>query len=108
MTPRYQEFAVAAALAPHVHCLWSFEASEDGGEQAIPPDGRAELIVHRGAPYEERGDDGRWRAQPTLLFRRPVDAPAGVALARRGRGARDALHARGCVGVRGTRDGPMQ
>ena len=83
MTPRYEEFAVDAALAPHVHCLWSFEASEDGGEQAIPPDGRAELIVHRGAPYEEQGDDGRWHAQPMLLFAGQLTRP----LVLRSRGA---------------------
>jgi AraC-like DNA-binding protein len=83
MTPRYQEFAVDAALAPHVHCVWSFEASEDGDEQAIPPDGRAELIVHRGAAYEERGDDGRWRAQPMLLFAGQLTRP----LVLRSRGA---------------------
>jgi len=83
MTPRYQEFAADAALAPHVHCLWSFAASEDGGEQAIPPDGRAELIVHRGAPYQERGDDGRWRTQPALLFAGQLTRP----LVLRSRGA---------------------
>ncbi|HTJ07763.1 MAG TPA: helix-turn-helix domain-containing protein [Caldimonas sp.] len=83
MTPRYQEFAADAALAAHVHCLWSFAASEDGGEQAIPPDGRAELIVHRGRPYEERGDDGRWRAQPALLFAGQLTRP----LVLRSRGA---------------------
>jgi AraC-like DNA-binding protein len=75
MTPRYREFAAGAPLSAHVHCLWSFATSEDGGEQAIPPDGRAELIVHRGAPYQERGDDGRWRAQPALLFAGQLTKP---------------------------------
>nr|HET7860159.1 helix-turn-helix domain-containing protein [Caldimonas sp.] len=83
MTPRYREFAADAALAPHVHCVWSFDASEDGGEQAIPPDGRAELIVHRGRPYQERGDDGRWRAQPALVFAGQLTRP----LVLRSRGA---------------------
>jgi hypothetical protein len=69
MTPRYQEFAVDAALAAHVDRLWSFEASEDGDEQAIPPDGRAEVIVHRGAPYQERGGDGRWQTHHPQMAR---------------------------------------
>ena len=75
MTPRYQEFAADPALAAHVHCLWSFAAREDGAEQAIPPDGRAELIVHRGRPYDERGGDGAWRAQPALLFAGQLTRP---------------------------------
>jgi len=90
MTPRYEEFAADAALAAHVHCLWSFEASEDGGEQAIPPDGRAELIVHRGAPYQERGGDGRWQTQPSLLFAGQLTRP----LVLRSRGAVDVLAVR--------------
>jgi len=75
MTPRYEEFAVDPALAAHIDCSWSFEADEDGSEQAIPPDGRAELIVHRGRPYEERGGDGGWRAQPPLLFAGQLTRP---------------------------------
>jgi len=75
MSPRYEEFAADAALAPHVHCLWSFAADDDGAEQAIPPDGRAELIVHRRLPYEERGDDGGWQAQPALLFAGQLTRP---------------------------------
>ena len=53
MTPHYEELAPAPALAAHVHCLWRFEGIEDGIEQAVPPDGRCELIVHCGRPYEE-------------------------------------------------------
>jgi AraC-like DNA-binding protein len=75
MTPRYQEFAADPALAAHVQCSWLFEGSEDGSEQAIPPDGRAELIVHRGRPYEERTGDGTWQAQPALLFAGQLTRP---------------------------------
>ena len=50
MTRSYREHAADPALAAHVHCIWTFDAHEDGAEQAIPPDGRAELIVHRGQP----------------------------------------------------------
>ena len=75
MTPRYQEFAADPALAAHVQCSWRFEGSEDGSEQAIPPDGRAELIVHCGRPYEERSADGTWQAQPALLFAGQLTRP---------------------------------
>ena len=70
MTPHYEEHAPDPALAAHVHCLWRFEGDEDGVEQAVPPDGRCELIVHGGRPYEERGRDGTWHAQP------PSSSPA--------------------------------
>ena len=100
MTPRYQEFAPDPALAAHVHCTWSFAGDEDGIEQAVPPDGRCELIVHCGRPYEERGRAGAWRAQPRIALRRPADSPAGAALARRGRGDRHSLHAGRRLGLR--------
>jgi AraC-like DNA-binding protein len=75
MSPRYQEFAPDPALAAHVHCTWSFAAREDGAEQAVPPDGRAELIVHRRRPYDERDRDGTWHAQPALLFAGQLTRP---------------------------------
>ena len=73
--PRYAEFAPPPALAAHIHCMWLFAGREDGIEQAVPPDGRCELIVHRGTPYEEHTVDGRWQAQPTLLFAGQLTRP---------------------------------
>ena len=75
MTPRYEKFAPPDAIASHVHRLWLFEGTEDGAEQAVPPDGRCELIAHVGVPYEERGDDGLWREQPRLLFAGQLTRP---------------------------------
>lgn len=65
---RYEEQPPEPSLAAHVHCTWLFEGVEEAVEQAIPPDGRCELIAHCRRPYEERGDDGAWHAQPRLLF----------------------------------------
>lgn len=65
---RYEERPPEASLAAHVHCTWLFEGVEEDVEQAIPPDGRCELIAHGGRPYEERGADAAWRVQPRLLF----------------------------------------
>jgi AraC-like DNA-binding protein len=93
MTPRYQEFAPDPTLAAHVHCTWSFAGEEDGTEQAVPPDGRCELIVHGGRPYEERGSDGAWRAQPELLFAGQLTRPL-------------VLRSRGAVAVIGVRFTP--
>jgi AraC-like DNA-binding protein len=93
MTPHYEELAPAPALAAHVHCLWRFEGIEDGIEQAVPPDGRCELIVHCGRPYEERGDDAHWHVQPRLLFAGQLTRPL-------------VLRARGAVAVLGVRFTP--
>ena len=41
----------------------------------MPPDGRCELIVHAGTPYEEREPDGAWWAQPPLLFAGQLTRP---------------------------------
>ena len=75
MSPRYQEFEPPANLAPHVHCLWSFEAEEAGVEQAVPPDGRCELIVDLATPYEELTVAGAWEVQPRRLFAGQLTRP---------------------------------
>ena len=90
MTPRYEEHAPDATLAAHVHCIWRFQGDEDGVEQAVPPDGRCELIAHGGRPYDERGVDGAWRAQPPLLFAGQLTRP----LVLRSRGPVDVLGVR--------------
>jgi len=90
MAPRYEEHDPDPALAAHVHCLWRFEGDEDGVEQAVPPDGRCELIAHGGRPYEERGAGGAWQAQPALLFAGQLTRP----LVLRSRGKVDVLGVR--------------
>jgi hypothetical protein len=93
MTPRYEELDADPALAAHAHCIWRFEGAEDGVEQAVPPDGRCELIVHCGRPYEERKTDGAWRTQPPLLFAGQLTRPL-------------VLRSRGSVAVLGVRFTP--
>ena len=90
MTPRYEEHKPEAALAAHVHCIWRFQGDEDGAEQAVPPDGRCELIAHGGRPYDERGADGAWHAQAALLFAGQLTRP----LILRSRGSVDVLGVR--------------
>jgi methylphosphotriester-DNA--protein-cysteine methyltransferase len=75
MTPVYEEHPPPAAIAAHVHCLWRFAGVEAGVEQAVPPDGRCELIAHVGVPYEERDGAGVWRRQATLLFAGQLTRP---------------------------------
>jgi len=90
MTPRYEEHDPDPALAAHVHCIWRFEGDEDGAEQAVPPDGRCELIAHGGRPYDERAGDGAWHPQAPLLFAGQLTRP----LVLRSRGRVDVLGVR--------------
>jgi AraC-like DNA-binding protein len=93
MTPRYEEHAADPALAAHVHCTWLFEGDEDGAEQAVPPDGRCELIAHGARPYDERDADGAWHAQAPLVFAGQLTRPL-------------VLRSRGPVAVLGVRFRP--
>ena len=93
MPPRYEEHDPDPALAAHVHCIWRFEGDEDGAEQAVPPDGRCELIAHGGQPYDERGAGGAWQTQAPLLFAGQLTRPL-------------VLRSRGPVAVLGVRFKP--
>lgn len=70
----YEESPPPPGLAAHVQCVWHYTSGHDLNPQRIPPDGRCELILHRGVPYEE-WQDGAWRAQPRLLFAGQLTRP---------------------------------
>jgi AraC-like DNA-binding protein len=75
---RYEEFPAPPALAPFVRCAWLFEASAAdamAAPQRIVPDGRCELVVHQGDPFEESGIDGKRRIQPRVLFAGQLSRP---------------------------------
>ncbi len=93
MAPRYEEHAADPALAAYVHCNWLFEGEEAGVEQAVPPDGRCELIAQGRRPYDERSSDGAWHGQPPLLFAGQLTRPL-------------VLRSRGAVAVVGIRFKP--
>ena len=67
---QYTERPPIPALAHIVECLWTLEGhARDlaGPVQPILPDGRSELIVHFGDPFE-RLDQGAADRQPPLVF----------------------------------------
>lgn len=70
--PTYREFAPRAALCEFVHLVWTFSAPHDETPQPIAPDGRPELIVHRGKPYLEHGLK---QIQPRVLFAGQLTKP---------------------------------
>jgi AraC-like DNA-binding protein len=70
---RYAEHPPPDALAPVLHCLWTFEDDTGGaGPQRIVPDGRCELIVHLREPYREAGADS---PQPRVIFAGQLTRP---------------------------------
>lgn len=67
MSGRYLEQPPRADLADQVQCVWLFEQDGGDGVQAIAPDGRCELIVHFGRPYQELGPDGFFEQAPCVF-----------------------------------------
>jgi AraC-like DNA-binding protein len=77
----YKEHAPPACLAPIVHCLWTLEGhtSELADQvQPIVPDGRPELVMHFGDPFERIHRDGATEAQPPRLFAGQLTGPLAL------------------------------
>jgi AraC-like DNA-binding protein len=66
----YQERAPTAWLASIVQCIWTLEgdAAELRDEQPVLPDGRPELVIHLGDPFDRIRANGESDRQPALLF----------------------------------------
>lgn len=67
----YREFAPAATLAALVDRIWTLSghaAELDGAAQPILPDGRPELVIHLGDPFERLSEGGASARQPRVLF----------------------------------------
>jgi AraC-like DNA-binding protein len=67
----YREHRPSEALASSVHCIWTLEgdaAAMASDDQPILPDGKSELIVHLGDPFDRVHADGRIEHQPQMLF----------------------------------------
>lgn len=68
---KYREYAPRPSLAAFVHCLWTLEgaAMRRAGEMdPVLPDGRSELVLHFGDPFERLGPTGLAFTQPSLIF----------------------------------------
>ena len=67
---RYREYGPSPSLAPIVHCVWTLEghAREFADVQPVLPDGRPEIILHLGDPFD-RIEAGRpQQRQPAIIF----------------------------------------
>jgi methylphosphotriester-DNA--protein-cysteine methyltransferase len=65
---RYEEHPPPPAVAPYVACLWTLTGEGSGPSfELILPDGRPELVVHRGDPFRQKLASGAIRRQPRRL-----------------------------------------
>ena len=65
----YKEFAPSRRLAPIVSCLWTLDGHADEvREQAVLPDGRPEVIVHLGDPFDRVHADDVVERQARVIF----------------------------------------
>ena len=91
-TVQYREYAAMPVLASVVQCVWTLDgdAREMTDGQPVLPDGRPEIILHLGDPFERVHDDGKRQRQASVIFAgqllRPLD-----------------LRATGCIAVVGIR-----
>ena len=77
---RYEEHPPPPAVAPYVACLWTLTgAVRDPSFDLILPDGRPELVVHRGDPFRRKLATGATRVQPRRIL--VGQMTGGVALA---------------------------
>ena len=81
---RYAEYQPAPAVARFVDRYWILEGHGAGQPEPIFPDGRMELVLHYGEPFERHHADGRIERQDAAIvvgqMRTPICiAPRGAA-----------------------------
>ena len=71
---RYHEFRPPAELRPYVRCFWTL-ATGPCGIEPVFPDGRLELVIHRGQPFHQRDEDGMERPQAPVVVAGQLTRP---------------------------------
>ncbi|MEO7653663.1 MAG: helix-turn-helix domain-containing protein [Bryobacteraceae bacterium] len=79
----YEAYSPAPDLARYVDCYWSLRGASAATFDSVLPDGRSEITVHLGTPFERKLSDGRVEIQSPALaigqMRSPVTLrPAGA------------------------------
>ena len=67
---QYREWAPIPELRAAVERVWTLEglADPNDGPQPVLPDGRPELILHLGQPFELAAGSGEIHVQPNIIF----------------------------------------
>ena len=72
---RYLELAPAPPLDELVHCIWFLTGNGTEPAQPVVPDGRVELIIHRGEPFCRIDEFGIARPQSAALVAGQLTSP---------------------------------
>jgi AraC-like DNA-binding protein len=75
---QYVEYAPSPGLSSAVQCIWTLDGLVDdlaAAAQPILPDGRAEIIVHLGDPFDLISEDGGVERQPRTIFAGQLQGP---------------------------------
>jgi AraC-like DNA-binding protein len=70
----YREFAPGEDASRIVECYWVLEGATPGAVQRVVPDGRPELILHLGQPFESF-QNGQWHPQPQCFLAGQLTGP---------------------------------
>jgi AraC-like DNA-binding protein len=73
---KYRQVRPSAATAGFIECYWILEddCRGTGDVQRVVPDGRSELILNFGCPFESVRE-GRWEKQPACFFAGQITRP---------------------------------
>jgi AraC-like DNA-binding protein len=81
---RYEEHTPPAPVAPCVACVWTLTGTATTpGFDLVLPDGRPELVVHRGDPFRQRLRTGATRIQPRRMIVGQMTGAVALAPGRR-------------------------
>jgi AraC-like DNA-binding protein len=75
---RYAEYPTSPPLARIAECYWILEGHGTGVPEPIIPDGRIEIILHYGVPFERHHVDGTVERQPASLIVGQILAPMSL------------------------------
>lgn len=76
---RYAEYPPAPALARLVDRYWILEGRGTGQPEPIFPDGRIEIVLHFGEPFDRHHPDGRIERQDAAIVVGQMRAPICIA-----------------------------
>src|SRR5271167_3575165 len=72
---RYREMVPSGTASRLIRCYWMLEHDASlSAPQRVVPDGRTELILNLGHPYESQTVSG-WKAQPRCFFMGQITGP---------------------------------
>lgn len=72
---KYREFPPPRGLRPYVRCFWTLSTGPSAIEPVFP-DGRLEIVIHRGQPFRQLDDDGVLRCQAPIVVAGQLTRPA--------------------------------